>query len=96
MSVFPTVSYFWTPIIYPTSNAYCLRFKYSMVSNINQSMGNLSVYKYYLKNPRFASEPLFQQNGVAEEIWVAAKVNVPINSSENFVVSGSIATTLWD
>ena len=96
MSVFPTVGYFWTPIIYPTSNTYCLRFKYSMVSNINQSMGNLSVYKYFLKNPRFASEPLFQQNEVAEKVWVAAKVEVPVNSMENFVVSGPIDTTLLD
>lgn len=96
MSAFPTVSYFWTPIVYPTSNAYCLRFKYSIVSNINQSMGNLSAHKYFLKDPRFASEPLFQQNGVAEKVWVAAKVDVPVTSLENFVVSGSITTTLWD
>ena len=58
-----------------------------MVSTLNQSMGNLSVYKYFLKNPRFASQPLFQQIGVADKVWTPEKVEVPIYSTERFVVS---------
>ena len=58
-----------------------------MVSSLNQSMGNLSVYKYFLKNPRFTSQPLFQQLGVSDNLWTAAKVKVPTYSSERFVVS---------
>ena len=82
-----TTGYVWTTIIESTNDTYCLRFKYSMVSSLNQSMGNLSVYKYFLKNPRFTSQPLFQQMGVADNLWTAAKVDVPTYSSERFVVS---------
>ena len=87
MSSFATTGYVWTPIIEPKNDTYCLRFKYSMVSTLNQSMGNLSVYKYFLKNPRFTSQPLFQQMGFADHLWTAAKVDVPTYSSERFVVS---------
>ena len=87
ISSFATTGYVWTPTIESTNDIYCLRFRYSMVSSLNQSMGNLSVYKYFLKNPRFTSQPLFQQLGVSENLWTAAKVKVPTYSSERFVVS---------
>ena len=87
VSSFATTGYVWTPTIESTIDTYCLRFRYSMVSSLNQSMGNLSVYKYLLKNSRSTSQPLFQQMGVSDNLWTTAKVNVPTYSSEHFVVS---------
>lgn len=65
-----------------------------MVSNMNESMGNLSVHKYLLvKNPRFASQPLFEHMGVTDNLWNAAKVDVPTYNADRFVVSNFTKAT---